>query len=125
MRAEGVGLDWFSCVPGLRTPLAFVVVNEQAEPDFVIYGDDIEAGLLSLEDRLEQAIAAHDALLLGSNTLLGARERPLTLRARELAVAARQAHPVRPERARAPLGRHRRKPCAWWARCSTARRCSR
>ena len=88
MRAEGVGLDWFSCVPGLRTPLAFVVVNEQAEPDFVIYGDDIEAGLLSLEDRLEEAIAAHDALLLGSNTLLGARERPLTLRARELALAA-------------------------------------
>ena len=88
LRAEGVGLEWFSCVPGLRTPLAFVVVNEQAEPDFVIYGDDIEAGLLSLEDRLEEAIAAHDALLLGSNTLLGARERPLTLRARELALAA-------------------------------------
>ncbi len=88
LRAEGVGLEWFSCVPGLRTPLAFVVVNEQAEPDFVIYGDDIEAGLLSVEDRLEQAIAAHDALLLGSNTLLGARERVLTLRARDLAVAS-------------------------------------
>jgi sugar/nucleoside kinase (ribokinase family) len=88
LRAEGVGLDWFSCLPELRTPLAFVVVNQQAEPDFVIYGDDIEAGLLSLEDRLEQAIAAHDAVLLGSNTLLGTRERALTLRARELALAA-------------------------------------
>jgi sugar/nucleoside kinase (ribokinase family) len=87
LRAEGVGLDWFSCLAGLRTPLAFVVVNDQAEPDFVIYGDDIEAGLLSLEDRLEQAIAAHDAVLLGSNTLLGARERALTLHARELALA--------------------------------------
>jgi sugar/nucleoside kinase (ribokinase family) len=88
LRAEGVGLDWFSCVPGLRTPLAFVVVNESAEPDFAIYGDDIEAALLSLEDRLDEAIAAHDALLIGSNTLLGERERPLTVRAREFALAA-------------------------------------
>ncbi len=88
LHAEGIGMEWFSCVPGLRTPLAFVVVNDQAEPDFMIYGDDIEAGLLSLEDRLEEAIAAHDAVLIGSNTLLGERERVLTLRARELALAA-------------------------------------
>jgi sugar/nucleoside kinase (ribokinase family) len=88
LRAEGVGLDWFSCVSGLRTPLAFVVVNDRAEPDFAIYGDDVEAALLSLQDRLEQAIAAHDALLIGSNTLLGERERPLTVRAREAALAA-------------------------------------
>jgi fructokinase len=88
LRGEGVGLDWFSRVPGLRTPLAFVTVNERAEPEFAIYGDDIEAALLSLEDRLEQAIDAHDAVLIGSNTLLGERERPLTLRARELALAA-------------------------------------
>ena len=86
-RAEGIGMGWFSRVPGLRTPLAFVVVNEQGEPDFIVYGDDIEAGLLSLEDRLAEAIAAHDALLIGSNTLLGERERQLTLRARELALA--------------------------------------
>ncbi len=56
LRAEGVGLDWFTSVPGLRTPLAFVVVNERAEPDFAIYGDDIEACLLSLEGRLEEAV---------------------------------------------------------------------
>jgi sugar/nucleoside kinase (ribokinase family) len=88
LSAERVGLEWFSCVPGLRTPLAFVVVNEAAEPDFLIYGDDIEAGLLSLEDRLATAIAAHDAVLIGSNTLLGERERSLTRHARELALAA-------------------------------------
>jgi sugar/nucleoside kinase (ribokinase family) len=86
--AEGVGLEWFSCMPGLRTPLAFVIVNDEGEPDFAIYGDDIEAGLLSLEDRLEEAIAAHDAVLLGSNTLLGERERALTMRAREIALDA-------------------------------------
>jgi fructokinase len=86
LRAEGVGLEWFSCVPGLRTPLAFVIVNESAEPEFAIYGDDIESGLLSLGDRLEAAIDAHDALLVGSNTLLGEHERALTLRAREIAL---------------------------------------
>jgi fructokinase len=88
LRAEGVGLDWFAGVPGLRTPLAFVVVNERAEPDFAIYGDDIEACLLSLEDRLEEAVMGHDAVLIGSNTLLGARERALTLRVREMALGA-------------------------------------
>ena len=86
LRAEGVGLDWFSCVPGLRTPLAFVIVDEAAEPDFAIYGDDIESGLLSLGDRLDDAIEAHDSLLIGSNTLLGARARALTLRARDVAL---------------------------------------
>ncbi len=88
LAAEGVGLDWFATVPGMRTPLAFVVVNERAEPDFAIYGDDIEAGLLSLGERLEEAVTRHDAVLIGSNTLLGARERKLTMRARELALAS-------------------------------------
>jgi sugar/nucleoside kinase (ribokinase family) len=61
-------------------------VNEAAEPDFLVYGESIEAGILSLEDSLEEALAGHDALLFGSNTLLGGRERALTLRARELAL---------------------------------------
>lgn len=87
LRSEGVGLNWFARVPGLATPLAFVVVDAAGEPDFIVYGEGIEAGILSLEDRLEAAIAAHDALLIGSNTLLGERERALTLRAREIARA--------------------------------------
>ena len=87
LRSHGVGLRWLARLPGFPTPLAFVLVNEAAEPDFIVYGEGIEAGILSLEDELEEAIAAHDALLFGSNTLLGARERALTLRARELALA--------------------------------------
>jgi len=63
-------------------------VNDAGEPDFIIYGEGIEAGVLSLEDRVEEAIAAHEAVLIGSNTMLGERERALTLRARELALAA-------------------------------------
>ena len=88
LRAHGVGLRWLARLEGFPTPLAFVLVNEAAEPDFVVYGEGIEAGILSLEDRIEQAVSAHDALLFGSNTLLGERERSLTLRARELALAS-------------------------------------
>lgn len=88
LHADGVGLRWLARLPHFPTPLAFVLVNEAAEPDFIVYGEGIEAGILSLEDSLEEAVAAHDALLFGSNTLLGGRERALTLRARELALAA-------------------------------------
>lgn len=88
LRSQGVGLRWLSRVPGVPTPLAFVLVDEAAEPDFIVYGEGIEAGILSLEKGLEEAIASHDALLFGSNTLLGARERALTLRARDLALAS-------------------------------------
>jgi fructokinase len=84
----GVGLRWLARMPGFPTPLAFVLVNAAAEPDFIVYGDAIEAGILSLADRVEEAVAAHDAILFGSNTLVGERERALTLRARELALAA-------------------------------------
>jgi sugar/nucleoside kinase (ribokinase family) len=87
LRAQGVGLRWLGRLAEFPTPLAFVLVNEAAEPDFIVYGEGIEAGVLSLEGHLEEAIEAHDALLFGSNTLLGTRERALTLRARELALA--------------------------------------
>lgn len=88
LSTHGVGLEWFGRLPGFPTPLAFVLVKEGGEPDFIIYGEGIEAGVLSVEDRLEEAVAAHDSLLIGSNTMLGERERALTLRARELALAA-------------------------------------
>jgi sugar/nucleoside kinase (ribokinase family) len=87
LRSQGVGLRWLAHMAGFPTPLAFVLVNEAAEPDFIVYGEGIEAGILSLEEGLEEAVASHDALLFGSNTLLGARERALTLRARDLALA--------------------------------------
>ena len=87
LSSHGVGLEWLGRLPGFPTPLAFVLVDEGGEPDFVIYGEGIEAGVLSVEDRIEEAVAAHDALLIGSNTMLGERERALTLRARELALA--------------------------------------
>ena len=87
LRSYGVGLRWLARLPHFPTPLAFVLVNEAAEPDFIVYGEGIEAGVLSLEGRIEEAVSAHDALLFGSNTLVGERERALTLRARDIAIA--------------------------------------
>jgi fructokinase len=87
LRAEGVDLRWWSRIEGLATPLAFVVVDERGEPDFLIYGHGIETVMQSLASDLEQAIDSSAALLLGSNTLVGTAEREVSTRARELALA--------------------------------------
>lgn len=85
LEAEGVRLSWFSQIPGLQTPLAFVTFDRQREPTFQIYGDGIEAGLHSVADRLAEAVESSSALVFGSNTLVNEPERELTLEARRLA----------------------------------------
>ena len=75
-------------MPGFPTPLAFVLVNEAASRTSSSTARESRPASCRWRSSLEEAIAAHDALLFGSNTLLGARERALTLRARELALAA-------------------------------------
>jgi sugar/nucleoside kinase (ribokinase family) len=82
----GVDLRWFNRIPGLATPVAFVVVNDQGEPTFNVYGHGIEAGVESLADDLEQALSSARALVLGSNTLVGETERRLSFEGRRLAL---------------------------------------
>jgi sugar/nucleoside kinase (ribokinase family) len=86
LTAEGVHLDFFSMVEGIQTPIAFVTFDRRREPSFEIYGDGITAGIRSLENRIEEAVDAAGALVLGSNTLVGEPERALTLRARKHAL---------------------------------------
>lgn len=86
LEREGVDLRWFSLIAGLQTPIAFVTFDQGREPTFAVYGDGIDAGMHSLQGSLESAVAASSALVFGSNTLVGAPERELTLRARELAL---------------------------------------
>lgn len=88
LRSEGIDLRWWSRIEGLATPLAFVVVDELGEPDFLVYGQGIEAVMETLTGRLEQAIGGSAALMLGSNTLVGAVERELSSKARDIALAA-------------------------------------
>jgi fructokinase len=88
LRDEGVDLRWWSRIEGLATPLAFVIVDEEGEPDFLIYGHGIESVMKSLAPDLESAVESSSALVLGSNTLVGETEREVTLRARQLALSS-------------------------------------
>lgn len=88
LEQEGVDLRWFGSVDGLRSPLAFVTFDADGEPSFAVYGDGIEAGVLHLRGRLEEAVRSCSALAFGSNTLVGEAERELTLHARSLALEA-------------------------------------
>jgi fructokinase len=86
LRQEGVDLRWFNRVERLATPLAFVVVDDRGEPTFHVYGHGIEAGVESLAGDVKELVGAARAIVLGSNTLVGATERRLSLDARRLAL---------------------------------------
>lgn len=86
LAGEGVSLEWFSLVAGVRTPLALITFDERREAAFQVYGEGIAATLGSIEPRLAEAVGASTALVFGSNTLVGEAERELTLHARELAL---------------------------------------
>ncbi len=86
LEGEGVDLGWFSLVGGVRTPIAFAIFDSAGEPSFQVYGEGIEACVRGLEGRLAEAIGECSALVVGSNTLVGAPERALSLEARRLAL---------------------------------------
>ena len=92
LERENVGLDWFGLQPGVLTPIAFVTVDVHGEPSYLIYGDTIQAVIEALDGRLDKAVDQCDALFVTSNTLVGERERALTLAARERALE--QGKPV-------------------------------
>lgn len=87
LAAEGIDLRFFELVPDAQTPVAFVTVDAGGEPSFQIYGDAIESTVHALGDRLEGAVEECEALFHSSNTLVGERERELTMAARERAQA--------------------------------------
>jgi fructokinase len=86
LAGEGVDLEYFHLVEGVRTPVAFVTVDAAAQPTFHVYGEAIETLPAALNGRLEAALDSADALFFTSNTLVGKAERALTLRARDLAL---------------------------------------
>jgi sugar/nucleoside kinase (ribokinase family) len=88
--AEGVSLRHWHRLPGVATAVAFVVVDDEAVPDFTIYGGGIEPAVQAFAQHIETAVAESDVVVIGSNTMLGAEERAITLdlRARALARGA-------------------------------------
>ncbi|MDQ6606166.1 MAG: PfkB family carbohydrate kinase [Actinomycetota bacterium] len=83
---EGVDLSLFELIEGTRTPLAIVTLDERAEATYQIYGESSGILVSALRDRLESAVRDSAALFISSNTLVGAQERELTMRAREVAL---------------------------------------
>jgi sugar/nucleoside kinase (ribokinase family) len=87
LEAEQVDITHFRLVEGLNTQLAFVSVDERGEPTYELYGELLEPLVGALQDRIDDAVDGAVGLFISSNTLAGAGERALTMRARERALA--------------------------------------
>lgn len=84
LRDAGVDTSLFELIPGFETPLAFVTIDAEGQPNYHLRGDSGTV-VPVLEGRLEEAVRASAALFISTNTLVATDERELTMRARELA----------------------------------------
>jgi fructokinase len=94
LAAEHVDASYFPLVPGANTQLVFVSVDEHGEPTYELYGEPVEPLVDALQGRIDEAVDGAAGLFISSNTLAGAGERALTMRARERALNASPARPV-------------------------------
>ncbi len=81
LEEAGVGLGAWQLLPQVRTGVAFVTVDAQAEPDFVIYDQGLEATTTALGPLLVEAVGASEAFFFSTGTMVGAAEREATLAA--------------------------------------------
>jgi sugar/nucleoside kinase (ribokinase family) len=86
LAGEGVGVSLFELTSGAPTPVALVAVDRAGEPSYEIYGETIATVVRALSGRLEEAIEGAAGLYFSSNTLVGADEREVTMRARGAAL---------------------------------------
>ena len=86
LRREGVDASLFELIEDSQTPLAVVAVSAEGEPTYEIYGEAIATVVHALGSRVEAAIRESAALFISSNTLVGADERAVTMRAVRLAL---------------------------------------
>lgn len=92
LEAEGVATDWIAILEQTRTPIAIALFDPSGEPSFQIYGEHIGPTMAATYVFLEDAIAKGQALVVGSNTMVGETEREVTRRA--LSLAREAAVPV-------------------------------
>jgi sugar/nucleoside kinase (ribokinase family) len=86
LAAEGVDTAYLSRVAGAPTPISVITFDRQREPHFVVYDEGIARTFCSAAARIEEAVGSAEAIVFGSNTLVGEAELELTMRARELAL---------------------------------------
>jgi sugar/nucleoside kinase (ribokinase family) len=87
LKREQIDLSLFELVPGAPTPVAIVAVGPGGEPSYQIYGEAIATVVHALAGRVEDAMSRAAGLFFSSNTLVGAEEREVTMRAREVALS--------------------------------------
>jgi fructokinase len=89
---EGVGLDWLVEVAGVQSPVAFATFDDEGEPAFEVYGEDIGPLMEACMPLLEEALDGAAALAVGTNTMVGQTEREVTRQA--VTVARERSIPV-------------------------------
>jgi len=85
LAAEGVATDWIAVLENTRTPVAIALFDSSGEPAFQIYGEHIGPTMAASETFLAVAVSQGQALVVGSNTMVGQTEREVTRRAVRLA----------------------------------------
>ena len=87
LAAEGVGVGLVATLAGHATAVAFVTVDRDAQPAFLIHAGAAAAAMTRIAEELPAAVDAADALVLSTGTMVGDDERAVTMEARERALA--------------------------------------
>ena len=104
LRDEGVDVSRFSLIDGSQTPLAVAGVDADGEPTYEVYGQPLPTVVAALGDDVADVVVESAALFVSSNTLVGAEERSVTMRARPGGPRSRATRGRRREPAASPLG---------------------
>ncbi|HRV59982.1 MAG: hypothetical protein KDB54_11805 [Solirubrobacterales bacterium] len=88
LEEAGVSTGWLAFLDGADTPVALVEFGADNEPSFQVYGEHIGPTMAATSGFLDQAVAGSQALIVGSNTMVGETEREVTRRAVAMAAAA-------------------------------------
>jgi sugar/nucleoside kinase (ribokinase family) len=88
LEREGVSTEWLASLDGADTPVALIEFGPDNEPSFQVYGEHIGPTMAATAGFLEEAIEAAQAVVIGSNTMVGETEREVTRRAVELTRSA-------------------------------------
>jgi fructokinase len=88
LEEEGVSTKWLTTLEGADTPVALVEFGPDNEPTFQVYGEHIGPTMAATSGFLDRAVTDSQALVVGSNTMVGETEREVTRRAVDLARSA-------------------------------------
>ncbi len=88
LREEGVGLRHWQRLAGVSTVVAFIVIDEDAVPDYLIYGDGLGPLARAFAPHVDEAVADAGLVVIASNTMVREEERAVTMELRERALAA-------------------------------------